>query len=256
MADRQDRGQSPSRQGVAASVGDRPARRGYRGGMSSIAFALAVLAAGFAVVYLLRHCGEAESRARSATKTLATGVLAAAALVAGAPVLLVAGLALGAVGDLMLSRSGARAFLAGLAAFAIAHLAYTALFLIIGAAPARLVAPERNPAALALLALGIAMGWRLWPVTGALRWPVLVYVGIIVVMGMAALSLPIPPTGPYDPLVAIAAAALFILSDAILAFELFLLPATHRLRRISPYAVWTSYWLAQALFLGAFAGLT
>ncbi|MFD0982503.1 lysoplasmalogenase family protein [Tropicimonas aquimaris] len=219
-------------------------------------FALAVSAAGFATIYLLRHCAGPSGVARSLTKTLSTGLLAAAALFAGAPVLLVAGLGLGAIGDLLLSRSGARTFLAGLVAFAVAHLAYTFLFLNAGAVPANLIAPERNPAALALLALGIAMGWRLWPVAGALRWPVLVYVGIIVMMGMAALSLPIPPEGPYDPLLAIAAASLFILSDAILAFELFLLPATHRLRRISPYVVWVPYWLAQALFLAAFAGLT
>lgn len=224
--------------------------------MPTPVLALATLAAAFAATYLLLYCARPTGVGRSVTKTLATALLACAALLAEAPPLLVAGLALGALGDLLLSRDGAQTFLVGLVAFAIAHLAYTALFLTVGAAPTRLLAPERNPAALTLVALGIAMAWRLWPVAGSLRWPVSAYVGIIVCMGLAALSLPIPAAVPVRPLVAMVAASAFILSDALLALELFLLPPGHRLRRITPYAVWTLYWLAQALFLGAFGGIT
>ena len=68
-------------------------------------------------------------------------------------------------------------------------------------------------------------------------------------MGLAALGLPLTqPAG-----IALIGAALFILSDAVLSLELFVLPATHAARRVTPFVIWSTYWLAQAVFLMAFA---
>jgi len=48
------------------------------------------------------------------------------------------------------------------------------------------------------------------------------------------------------------AALLFVFSDFILAQEMFVLPEDHKLRKVTPYVIWSSYWIAQALFLISF----
>ena len=45
---------------------------------------------------------------------------------------------------------------------------------------------------------------------------------------------------------------LFVFSDFILAQEMFVLPEDHKLRKVTPYVIWSSYWIAQALFLISF----
>ncbi|MBI1416160.1 MAG: lysoplasmalogenase [Limimaricola sp.] len=181
-----------------------------------------------------------ESWGKSVVKTASVALLAASAAVSGAPGLLVLGLALGAAGDFALSRRGERAFLAGVAAFAAGHLAYLALFIARGA-------PVWSPTApgWVLIGLGLGMAALLWPRTGALRWPVMAYLVLIVAMGLAAFALPLPGLA-Y-------AAALFIASDSLLAAERFLLPPG-ALRRALPWLVWPLYWLAQLQFLSVFAG--
>jgi hypothetical protein len=42
-------------------------------------------------------------------------------------------------------------------------------------------------------------------------------------------------------------------SDVILAFETFVLPTNHALRRYAPYLVWPLYWGAQAGFYLSFS---
>ncbi|MFM2356647.1 MAG: hypothetical protein RLZZ528_2383, partial [Pseudomonadota bacterium] len=72
-----------------------------------------------AAVYGLRYAGRPErpdgSAVRAAVKTVPVAALAAAGAASGAPGLIVAGLALGAAGDLFLALRGERAFLAGMA---------------------------------------------------------------------------------------------------------------------------------------------
>ncbi|MDV7142495.1 lysoplasmalogenase [Tropicimonas sp. TH_r6] len=183
---------------------------------------------------------------KTRVKTASTALLALAALAAGAPVWLTLALGLGALGDLMLSRDGERAFLAGLIAFAAAHLAYLGLFVTNGQAAAANLSGQTLPILL-LLGFGATMARLLWPATGALRGPVMGYVAIILAMGLGALAL--PPGASALPLIA---AFCFIASDAILAAELFLLPEGHPARRATPFAIWLLYWSAQALFLVAF----
>ena len=166
------------------------------------------LAAALAIVYLIRFAARDEvSWARTAVKTLSVALLALAAAGSSAPAAIIAGLTLGAVGDFCLSRPGERAFLAGVAAFALGHLAYAAVFLWQSPLPV----PHPWPAALALVALGVSTEFWLAPHAGALRGAVRLYVAVILVMALAALTL------PSERGLAVAGAGLFVLSDLLLA---------------------------------------
>lgn len=171
--------------------------------------------------------------AKTAVKTASVALLAVAGARAGAPGAIVAGLALGALGDLFLSRPGQGAFLAGMAAFALGHLAYAAQFWTTGGAPSALWA-----IVLGLLVLSTE-GW-LAPRTGALRWPVRAYALIIGLMAFAA-------TG-HGLTWAVVGAFLFLLSDLLLSFDLFLLPQG-RARPVLRRTLWAAYWGGQALIL-------
>jgi uncharacterized membrane protein YhhN len=69
---------------------------------------------------------------RSAVKTLAVALLGVLCILQQQPLLLVAALALSALGDWFLSRDGDKAFLFGLGSFLAAHVAYIALFWAMG----------------------------------------------------------------------------------------------------------------------------
>lgn len=193
-------------------------------------------AAVLAVLYLLAFCWREPGWPKTVVKTGAVGLLAVVGVLKGVDPWLVAGLVLGSVGDFFLSRPGPRAFLVGLISFALAHLAYVIW----------MASPDYTLRALPMLALALfsaAMAWVLWPRAGDMRGPVMAYVGIITAMGLAAV------TAPGDPVLFVIAAGLFILSDAVLSLELFVLPAQHPARRFTPFVVWSTYWLAQMCFL-------
>lgn len=192
----------------------------------------AVCAAICAAVYWLRFVEAPPSWPGSIAKTASTAWLSLAGIAADAPALIVAGLALGATGDLALSRPGPRAFLAGMAAFAAGHMAYAAqMWSPDGAA-------RLWPAGLPMLALAASTEIWLIPRTGDLRWPVRGYVLVITAMALAALSL---PPGRH---LALTGAALFILSDLLLAIHLFVRP-----RPALAHTLWPAYWLGQCLIL-------
>lgn len=197
--------------------------------------ALTALGGALAAAYGARFAGAAPSVAKSVVKSGAVLALALAAVAAGAPGLIVLGLALGALGDLFLSRAGTRAFLSGMAAFAVGHLAYAAEFLAPGGLPPLLPAS-------ALLALALSTELWLASRTGALRWPVRGYVGVITLMALAALTL------PAGRGLALAGALLFLLSDLLLSLDLFVLPEG-RSKRILGGTLWAAYWTGQALIL-------
>lgn len=170
---------------------------------------------------------------KSLCKTLSVALLALAAAMMGAPGLVVAGLALGAFGDLCLSRPGQGMFLVGMGAFGVGHLAYALQFWGMGG--------PLSPLWLAGLG-ALALSTELWlaPRTGALRWPVRAYVGVIALMALAASTLGLTLTA--------AGAFLFLLSDLLLSLDLFVLPSNASrpaLRR----TLWAAYWGGQALIL-------
>jgi alkenylglycerophosphocholine/alkenylglycerophosphoethanolamine hydrolase len=124
---------------------------------------------------------------------------------------LAAGLALSLVGDVLIEV----AFVAGLAAFLLAHLAYTAAFL----------ADTKRPhllRAVPIAAYGVAVTAWLWRGLGGLRPAVMAYVIAICAMVWRAAArvgrsgVPRPGEGA-----ALGGAILFALSDTLIAFDRF-----------------------------------
>jgi uncharacterized membrane protein YhhN len=197
-----------------------------------------VPAVGLALVYFARGAALAPSWPRSAIKTGSVAALVPVGLLLGAPPAVVLGLALGAMGDFFLSRPSDRAFLAGMGAFAAGHLAYVAAFWTLGAGGGA-------PVLAAILFGLLSLSTEVWlaPRTGALRWPVRGYVVVITLMGIAAFALP----AGYG--IARLGAILFVLSDLILALELFVLPDGSPVRPVLQRLLWLLYWSGQALIL-------
>ena len=217
----------------------------FDGGVDSVANGTLLLSGLAALLYRgARHY--ASPLRRMIVKTLAVALLAVLAFIEGGPLLLVAALVLSAAGDAFLAREGETAFLAGLASFLAAHLAYLALFLqagggfeILQVQPWRLVLPVVVLGGAALLLA------RLMPaVPGRLRVPVTAYVVAILAMMMASSTVANP--------IVMAGAALFVTSDAILAVETFLLAQASRHRLWTSPALWVLYYLSQAIITLAF----
>lgn len=211
---------------------------------------IATLAAVTALLFWVQHAGiDAQDPKASALKTTSTAALALFGLAAGAPGWVVAGLALGAVGDYALSRDGSSAFLAGMVAFALGHLAYAVAFTQ-GIWPTPVALPALFWPVAGLMAALVALT-ALWiaPKAGALGWPVRAYAVVIAVMALAATVLPDMPGRGILRL----GVGLFVASDLILALRLFILQDLgHRL--LAARLLWPLYWGGQALILwGALA---
>jgi uncharacterized membrane protein YhhN len=216
----------------------------FAGGIDANANATLVFSLVAAVIYAFT-LNMPPTLARSAAKTLAVSMLAMLAFMQGGPLLLVAALALSAVGDAFLSRDGETAFLGGLASFLAAHILYVPLFLQSGGGLGLLGAESwRGAIALAMAVFGIVMPAALWRRVGpALRLPIGVYVAAILAMGISALT--------TSNLWVIGGAILFMASDGLLAAERFLLAAISPHRVWMRYADWTLYYAAQlAITLG------
>lgn len=196
-----------------------------------------------AIAFWIRYAGEGSGPwAASLSKTASTALLAIAALFAGGPTWLVAGLALGSLGDYCLSRPSGQAFLAGMAAFALGHFAYAAGMWPLGAG---LEGLESGLFLLTALVMGPMLAATLvWiaPKAGSLSLPVRAYGLIIAMMAFsAALLLPAPGRGPIQ-----LGVALFVLSDMILALGLFVFKED-RLQMLASKTLWPLYWTGQAL---------
>jgi uncharacterized membrane protein YhhN len=172
-------------------------------------------------------------------KALPVGALVVAGLANFANPLVVAALALSLVGDIALSRPGERAFLVGLIGFAAAHVAYVVHFYDLSSGAPSLVA------VIALAALALSTEVWLRPHTGALAWPVRIYVVLITLMGLTAMAMPARELATWGAL-------LFIFSDLLLALHLFRLDAKSILNVPISIALWVAYALAQvAILIGA-----
>jgi uncharacterized membrane protein YhhN len=145
------------------------------------------------------------SAARAALKGLASAGFLAVAALRLAPdrygLSVLAALVLSAIGDLCLLGRGRRAFVVGVGAFLLAHVAYAAAF-----------APRASPSAPIGAALAVAgalvLRW-LWPHMGSLRIPVIAYA--LAISAMLWLALGVPST------VVRVGAVLFYLSDLTVA---------------------------------------
>ncbi|RWC72891.1 MAG: lysoplasmalogenase [Mesorhizobium sp.] len=220
----------------------------FAGGIDANANATLIFSMVAAVIYAFTS-GMPPTLARSAAKTLSVAMLAALAAMQGGPLLLVAALALSAIGDAFLSRDGERAFLGGLASFLVAHIVYVALFLRSGGGLELLSAESwRGAIALAMAVFAIVMLAALWRRVGpGLRIPIAVYVLAILATGMSALT--------TNSIWVIGGAVLFMASDGLLATEKFLVPAISPHRAWMRLAVWVLYYAAQlAITLGFLLG--
>lgn len=131
--------------------------------------------------------------------------------------LIAAGLLLSAIGDLLLEASPAL-FLPGLASFLLAHVCYVIAFF-----------GRTRALHLGRLGLVIALAWGafsvLEPHLGAMRVPVIAYVVVISAMlWRAAAQLGEDRTGNLRPILAIAGAAMFAISDVMVAWHRFVAP--------------------------------
>lgn len=134
--------------------------------------------------------------------------------------IVVMGLVLGAVGDAALLGKSDRAFLAGLGAFLLGHVAYVI-------AAGQLVPPDTwlasaGPIAAAPAAVGLGVLAWLWPRLGGMKLPVIAYVLVIVAMvigGIAILSAETLPA--HNRQLFAAGAVLFFASDLAVARDKF-----------------------------------
>lgn len=207
----------------------------------ALGWGLVVIGAALAVLYGWIFCAAPPAPAKTVIKTLSVASLALAAPALGVPPAIALGLALGSIGDFFLSRSGERSFLAGMVAFAAGHLAYALAFFHAGAGlPGFAVF-------LPLLVLGLSTEVWLAPQTGSLRWPVRGYVVVILIMAVAAYGM------PAGAGIVMLGATLFVLSDLLLAIDLFRFgpgrPSLWRAR-----SLWAAYWAGQCLILLGIAG--
>ena len=209
-----------------------------------VATATAILSLAAAVGYGWRFAAaEEKGWTGAAVKTASTGLLAGllATMPGGAWFWLVPlGLALGALGDLFLALKGERFFLAGVGAFGLGHLAYAGGFLLRSGA----LGFDGVSVGEGVVLVGLLVSTEVWlaPRTGDLRWPVRGYVVLIALMGVAAVLL---PTAPGQGVLRWGA-VLFILSDLMLAVQLFVTRDQGMRRRLA-LALWPAYWAGQAL---------
>ncbi len=134
--------------------------------------------------------------------------------------LIVAGLVLGAGGDIALLGKSNKAFLAGLGLFLLGHLAYVAAFASL--MPSGAWFAGAGPLAAAPYLAGGGVLWLLWPKLGEMRVPVIFYVLTIATMVVFAISafrtaaLPDPERTRL-----ITGAVLFFVSDLAVARDKF-----------------------------------
>jgi uncharacterized membrane protein YhhN len=127
-------------------------------------------------------------------------------------------------------------FIAGLASFLIGHLIFTYAFLTLKGFQ------KKYGVFLILLTIGISYFYYLKPRLGEITIPVGVYILVIVLMNWQALSLYNVIKNKTRFLISIGA-ILFLISDAILAFDKFKEPFS-----IAGILILTTYWAAISMF--------
>lgn len=203
--------------------------------------ALGLAAAAAYGTYFLRR---PVSLVRAGVKTLAIGAPAAGFIVAGAPLPLVLALVASTLGDFFLAFDKKWLLPLGIFSFLIAQLVYfvifTALWFFSGDNSPLL---PRYIAMAALIATSI--GFLVWmaPKLGWMALGVVPYA--IAITAMAAMAMWMP----WDGWPAMLGAVLFVVSDFVLATELFRLPEDTPVRAVTAPVVWWTYVGAQALIV-------
>lgn len=160
------------------------------------------------------------------------GVLAFRLLTGTDRWLLTIALLLSATGDVLLDLE-ARFFVYGLGAFALAHVAYIALFVRHWRGGVGRGGDRYALVAATLLYSGV-LTWRVWPGLAALKVPVIIYIVIITVMVITAVL------APFTSQLIGFGAVLFLISDSLLGLNKFRQPIP-----AAGYLIWATYYLAQ-----------
>lgn len=207
-------------------------------------WALAALGAAAAAAYGAYFLQRPPTWLRAGVKTLAIGAPAAGFALAGAPFPLLLALGASALGDFFLAFDKKWVLPLGILSFLIAQLVYLVIFAAIW-----FFSGDNSPLWPRYLAMGViiatSIGFLLWmaPKLGWMAVGVVPYA--IAITGMAAMAMWLPWAGWP----AMLGAVLFVMSDFVLATELFRLPEDAPVRRITAPVIWWTYVAAQALIV-------
>jgi uncharacterized membrane protein YhhN len=141
------------------------------------------------------------------------------------------GLFFSGIGDVVLEFDSGALFVYGILAFAIAHLFYISVFL----QQVKLTA-LRVVAVLILLSYSLVLAYILYPITGKMFIPLVIYLGIILIMATSA------TLGAKNGILIALGAWLFVISDSLIAINRYILPI-----RYSSFWIMISYYAAQGL---------
>lgn len=209
-----------------------------------IFWALIALGVAAAAAYGLYFLRRPATLLRAGVKTLAIGAPAAGFAIAGAPFPLVLALAASALGDLLLAFDKKLVLPLGILSFLIAQLTYFVIFAAIWffSGDNSPLWPRYLGMAQVIVASIVFLIW-MGPKLGWVAFGVVPYA--IAITAMAAMAMWMPWVGWP----AMFGAMLFVLSDFVLAAELFRLAPDDPMRRITAPVVWWSYVGAQALIV-------
>lgn len=207
-------------------------------------WALAALGLVAAVVYGVYFLRRPPSFLRAFAKTGFMGAFAGALILAQAPPPLVLAILFSAAGDFFLAFDKKWVLPLGILAFLATQLLYTLMFGAIW-----FFSGDNSPlwpryGAMALV-IATALGFLVW-MGPKLKWMALAvvpYALAITLMGVAAMWL------PWAGWPASLGALLFLISDFVLATELFRMPADAPARRVTAPVVWWTYVAAQILIV-------
>jgi uncharacterized membrane protein YhhN len=204
----------------------------------------AALGAAAAAAYGLLFLRRQPSLLRALVKTLFMAAFTAALIVAHAPAPLVMAIAASAFGDFFLAFDKKWLLPFGILSFLIAQLLYVLIFGALW-----FFSGDNAPLLPRYAAMGAvivaAIGFLVWmaPKLGWMAVAVVPYAVAITAMGAAAMWL------PWVGWPAMIGALSFLVSDFVLAAELFRLPADAPARRVTAPLVWWTYAAAQVLIV-------
>lgn len=213
------------------------------GGIQSPPFATLIFSVAAALLCLATE-GYPPSIRKTGVRFLPVALLAVLVVLYDGPILLVLALFFAAIGDVLLVQGQVRAFITGLGAFLAARVTLSVMFILFGSPLNAQAEPWRVVVvAVLMLATGLTVP-RLWPYSGPLKWPIIVYAVVLVVMAAAASLVP--------PALVLAGIVLIVISDLMMGSERFLLPTDRK----SPLWISRMTWLARYLGQAVIAFVT
>lgn len=207
-------------------------------------WALALLGVIGALAYGVYFLNRPPTFLRALVKTLFMGAFAGALVTAGTPPPLVLAVAASAFGDFFLAFDKKWLLPFGILSFLIAQLLYVVIFLALW-----FFSGDNAPLLPRYIAMGAviagALAFLIWmgPKLGWMALAVVPYAAAIAGMGAAAMWM------PWIGWPAMLGAVLFLISDFVLAAELFRLAPDAPARRITAPVVWWTYAAAQVLII-------